>query len=78
MVGDEPHLPYTRPPLSKEVLAGEHEVERVHFPCDTLDAEWRLGVSARSLDRSRRRVLWSLDRASRTVVASRMPPVVSR
>ena len=25
MVGDEPHLPYTRPPLSKEVLAGEHD-----------------------------------------------------
>ena len=44
MVGDEPHLPYTLPPLSKEVLAGEHEVERVHIPCYTHDAEWRLGV----------------------------------
>jgi NADPH-dependent 2,4-dienoyl-CoA reductase/sulfur reductase-like enzyme len=59
MVGEEPHLPYTRPPLSKEVLAGEHEVERVHFPCDTLDAQWRLGVSATSLDRARRRVVLS-------------------
>jgi NADPH-dependent 2,4-dienoyl-CoA reductase/sulfur reductase-like enzyme len=57
MVGEEPHLPYTRPPLSKEVLAGEHEVERVHFPCDTLDAQWRLGVSATSLDRAQRRVV---------------------
>ena len=57
MVGEEPHLPYTRPPLSKEVLAGEHEVERVYIPCDTLDAQWRLGVSATSLDRARRRVV---------------------
>jgi NADPH-dependent 2,4-dienoyl-CoA reductase/sulfur reductase-like enzyme len=59
MVGDEPHLPYTRPPLSKEVLAGEHEVERVNFPCDTLDAQWRLGVPAASLDRARQRVVLS-------------------
>jgi hypothetical protein len=59
MVGEEPHLPYTRPPLSKEVLAGEHEAESVHFPCDTLDAQWRLGVSATSLDRARRRVVLS-------------------
>jgi 3-phenylpropionate/trans-cinnamate dioxygenase ferredoxin reductase subunit len=59
MVGEEPHLPYTRPPLSKEVLAGEHEVESVHFPCDTLDAQWRLGVAATSLDRARRRVVLS-------------------
>ena len=59
MVGEEPHLPYTRPPLSKEVLAGEHEVESVHLPCDTLDAQWRLGVSATSLDRARRRVVLS-------------------
>jgi NADPH-dependent 2,4-dienoyl-CoA reductase/sulfur reductase-like enzyme len=57
MVGDEPHLPYTRPPLSKELLAGEQDVERVHLPSDTLDAEWRLGVSAGSLDRARRRVV---------------------
>jgi NADPH-dependent 2,4-dienoyl-CoA reductase/sulfur reductase-like enzyme len=59
MVGEEPHLPYTRPPLSKEVLAGEHEVDSAHFPCDTLDAQWRLGVSATSLDRARRRVALS-------------------
>ena len=57
MVGEERHLPYTRPPLSKELLAGEHDVERVHFPCDTLEAEWRLGVPAASLDRGRRRVV---------------------
>lgn len=53
MVGDERHLPYTRPPLSKELLAGEHSVDRVSLPCDKLDAEWRLGVAAASLDRRR-------------------------
>ncbi|MBV8219641.1 MAG: FAD-dependent oxidoreductase [Solirubrobacterales bacterium] len=57
MVGEERHLPYTRPPLSKELLAGEHDVDRVHFPCDTLEAEWRLGVPAASLDRERRQVV---------------------
>jgi 3-phenylpropionate/trans-cinnamate dioxygenase ferredoxin reductase component len=57
MVGEERHLPYTRPPLSKELLAGEHDVQTVHFPCDTLEAEWRLGVPAASLDRGRRRVV---------------------
>ena len=59
VVGDEPHRPYTRPPLSKEVLAGEHEAERVLLPADTLDAEWRLGVPATRLDRGRRRVVLS-------------------
>jgi NADPH-dependent 2,4-dienoyl-CoA reductase/sulfur reductase-like enzyme len=57
MVGEERHLPYTRPPLSKELLAGEHTVDRVQLPCDELGVEWRLGVPAASLDRSRRRVV---------------------
>jgi 3-phenylpropionate/trans-cinnamate dioxygenase ferredoxin reductase component len=59
VVGDEPHRPYTRPPLSKELLAGEHEADRVLLPADTLDAEWRLGVPATRLDRARRRVVLS-------------------
>jgi 3-phenylpropionate/trans-cinnamate dioxygenase ferredoxin reductase subunit len=57
MVGQERHLPYTRPPLSKELLAGEHTVDRVHLPCDELDVEWRIGVPAAGLDRGRRRVV---------------------
>jgi 3-phenylpropionate/trans-cinnamate dioxygenase ferredoxin reductase subunit len=57
MVGEEPHRPYTRPPLSKELLAGEHTVDRVQLPCDELEAEWRLGASAARLDRGRRRVV---------------------
>jgi len=59
VVGEERHPPYTRPPLSKELLAGEQEVDRVHFPCDKFEAQWRLGVSAVSLDRERRRVVLS-------------------
>jgi NADPH-dependent 2,4-dienoyl-CoA reductase/sulfur reductase-like enzyme len=59
MVGEEPHQPYTRPPLSKELLAGEHTVDRVQLPCDELGIEWRLGVSASGLDRGRRRVVLS-------------------
>ena len=31
MVGDEPHLPYQRPPLSKEYLAGQQGLERIHL-----------------------------------------------
>lgn len=56
MVGEERHLPYTRPPLSKELLAGEHTLERVQLPCDDVGAEWRVGVPATGLDRGRRRV----------------------
>ncbi|MBV9001435.1 MAG: FAD-dependent oxidoreductase [Solirubrobacterales bacterium] len=59
MVGEERHLPYTRPPLSKELLAGEHTVDRVQLPCDELGVEWRLGVAAASLDRERQCVVLS-------------------
>ncbi len=57
VAGEERHLPYTRPPLSKELLAGEYSPDQVHLACDTLDAEWRLGMSAASLDRERRRIV---------------------
>ena len=56
LVGDEPHRPYTRPPLSKEVLDGRHELETGAFPCDALDVEWRLGTPATSLDVASRTV----------------------
>ena len=54
VVGAEPHRPYDRPPLSKKVLAGEWEPERIHLRqpdlFDELDVEWRLGVAAAGLD----------------------------
>ena len=31
LIGDEPHLPYQRPPLSKKFLAGEVSAERLHL-----------------------------------------------
>jgi NADPH-dependent 2,4-dienoyl-CoA reductase/sulfur reductase-like enzyme len=56
VVGDEPHLPYNRPPLSKQVLAGSQSVEDCAFDCAALDVEWRLGVGATSLDPRRREI----------------------
>lgn len=54
VVGDEVHRPYDRPPLSKKLLSGEWEPERIHLRqpdvFDDLDVEWRLGNAARSLD----------------------------
>ncbi|MGW2748482.1 NAD(P)/FAD-dependent oxidoreductase [Streptomyces sp. NPDC001450] len=48
LVGDEPHMPYNRPPLSKEVLAGKAPFESLAFRprAGVADAEWRLGRKA--------------------------------
>ena len=48
VVGDEPHLPYNRPPLSKEALKGGVDVEGLHFrrKASVDDVEWRLGSGA--------------------------------
>jgi NADPH-dependent 2,4-dienoyl-CoA reductase/sulfur reductase-like enzyme len=53
LVGAEPHLPYDRPPLSKDFLAGETEAEGLALrrqPYDDLDLDLRLGVRATALD----------------------------
>lgn len=58
VIGDEEHLPYTRPPLSKELLAGAHEAERTALPGrDRFEADWRLGRAATGLDRVRKVVI---------------------
>ncbi len=48
VVGDEPHMPYNRPPLSKEVLAGKAPFDSLAFSpkASTADVEWRLGTRA--------------------------------
>jgi NADPH-dependent 2,4-dienoyl-CoA reductase/sulfur reductase-like enzyme len=48
VVGDEPHMPYNRPPLSKEVLAGKAPFESLAFTpkAAAADVEWRLGTKA--------------------------------
>jgi 3-phenylpropionate/trans-cinnamate dioxygenase ferredoxin reductase subunit len=57
VVGREPHRPYTRPPLSKELLVGEQEPEGCALACDDLDVEWRLGATATALDPDRRELM---------------------
>src|SRR6476661_8360259 len=57
LVGDEPYAPYDRPPLSKQVLAGQVAPESTELPQDSgLDAEWRLGTAAVGLDLAGKRV----------------------
>lgn len=45
VIGDEAHLPYNRPPLSKESLKGGVEVEGLHFRRKHDDIDWRLGAA---------------------------------
>ncbi|MFE5917233.1 NAD(P)/FAD-dependent oxidoreductase [Streptomyces sp. NPDC056468] len=57
VVGDEPHMPYNRPPLSKEVLAGKAPLESLAFTpkAAAADVQWRLGtrvVAARLAERT--------------------------
>ena len=56
VIGAEVHAPYTRPPLSKELLGGAQEAADVDLRSDRLDVDWRLGVSATALDRDAKRV----------------------
>ncbi|HLL34845.1 MAG TPA: FAD-dependent oxidoreductase [Streptomyces sp.] len=61
IVGDEPHPPYDRPPLSKDFLTGRADETHLSL-LDTeeqaeLGAEWLLGVRARGLDARGRTVL---------------------
>jgi NADPH-dependent 2,4-dienoyl-CoA reductase/sulfur reductase-like enzyme len=58
VIGDEPHRPYDRPPLSKEFLAGalgeaDLALERGD---EDLQAEWVLGTRATGLDRTERAI----------------------
>jgi NADPH-dependent 2,4-dienoyl-CoA reductase/sulfur reductase-like enzyme len=59
LIGDEPHEPYDRPPLSKQVLAGEWDTTRIGLhAADDLDLTWRLGRRATGFTvRDRRLVL---------------------
>ena len=58
LIGEEPSLPYDRPPLSKAVLTGWVPAEQTRLPrLETLaDVEWRLGVAATGLDLPAKRV----------------------
>ena len=60
LVGAELHQPYDRPPLSKALLKGDWEPERIQLrkpdQIDSLGLDLRLGVSAASLDAPNRTV----------------------
>ena len=54
VIGEEPHIPYQRPPLSKQYLAGEYGLERVHLrPArfyDSKDITVRAGVRVEAIN----------------------------
>jgi NADPH-dependent 2,4-dienoyl-CoA reductase/sulfur reductase-like enzyme len=60
LIGDEPHRPYDRPPLSKQVLQGTVEPEQTFFRkkdgYEALALDMRLGVRASSVDLRARRI----------------------
>jgi 3-phenylpropionate/trans-cinnamate dioxygenase ferredoxin reductase subunit len=61
LIGDEPHLPYQRPPLSKQFLAGEMAADRLPFRhqpfYDGHRVELKLGREAARIDRQEHRVV---------------------
>jgi 3-phenylpropionate/trans-cinnamate dioxygenase ferredoxin reductase component len=58
LIGDEPYLPYDRPPLTKAVLTGWVPAEHTQLPrrATLTDVDWRLGVAATGLDCSAKQV----------------------
>lgn len=56
LVGDEPHMPYNRPPLSKEVLAGRASFESLAFRprASVANVCWRLGTRVAGADLDQR------------------------
>jgi NADPH-dependent 2,4-dienoyl-CoA reductase/sulfur reductase-like enzyme len=58
VVGDEPWLPYDRPPLSKAVLTGRIRAASTTLPREhtTTGVDWRLGAAATALDSANKRV----------------------
>lgn len=52
VIGDEPHFPYNRPPLSKDFLASRIDAQAVAFPRrpSLSDVSWILGTKAVSAD----------------------------
>ncbi|MBC7723842.1 MAG: FAD-dependent oxidoreductase [Burkholderiaceae bacterium] len=59
IVGGEEHRPYDRPPLSKDFLAGTAVASDLWLEGENedLDADWRLGAMAASLDPATRTVM---------------------
>lgn len=60
LIGDEPYLPYERPPMSKQFLAGELEQERTYLKPEPYyrekDIDLRLSTTATAIDRAAKTV----------------------
>ncbi|MEZ5559435.1 MAG: FAD-dependent oxidoreductase [Pseudomonadales bacterium] len=60
IIGDEPHIPYQRPPLSKAYLSGEQGLERVHLRPEKFYADQgitvKTGVRVEQIDTAARTV----------------------
>lgn len=54
IIGSEPYIPYQRPPLSKQYLSGEHDVDKVYLrPArfyEGKDVEVRSGITVTAID----------------------------
>ena len=60
IIGDEPYLPYQRPPLSKDFLSGKSAYEKLMLRPQVFwreqNVEFELGVPAVAIEREKRRV----------------------
>lgn len=81
VIGDEAEVPYDRPPLSKQVLAGDWTGERTQLlpgpRLEALGADWIFGERVEALDREARAVTTATGRIlefSELVVATGVQP----
>jgi 3-phenylpropionate/trans-cinnamate dioxygenase ferredoxin reductase subunit len=73
-VDADPHTPYDKPPLSKQVLRGDWDTDRIALPAATedLDIDWHLGTRATGLDLSTRTVTTERDGGTEVVPFDRL------
>jgi 3-phenylpropionate/trans-cinnamate dioxygenase ferredoxin reductase subunit len=78
LIGEERHLPYDRPPLSKQVLAGDWAAERVSLrkEADYEGFDLRLGTRATGVDTDSQEVLLDSERVgySQLIIATGVRP----
>ena len=65
LIGEEPYLPYQRPPLSKKFLAGEIGIDRVEFK-----GEEFYGPDDANVDLKLNTTVTAIDRAGKTVTTA--------
>jgi 3-phenylpropionate/trans-cinnamate dioxygenase ferredoxin reductase subunit len=77
LIGDEPNLPYDRPPLSKAVIRGKRESKPLKVRYQELGIDVRLGVFAESLELGNMHLLTSAGPVefSHLVIATGATPV---